>query len=74
MEPLYYPNFNAVLFRAIHQKYRSQDAFAKVVGCSQSSVSYIVLGEHSISDENKRCWADALDSTVEELFGEAVEV
>jgi len=70
---MYYENFNPFLFRAIRQKYRSQDEFARVVGKSQALISYIVNGERKLETAEKRRWAELLDRPVEELFGETVE-
>jgi len=66
---MYYENFNAILFKAIRQKYRSQDEFARAMGVSQAFVSYIVNGEQPLAEKRKLKWAAALDSSVEELFG-----
>jgi plasmid maintenance system antidote protein VapI len=58
------------LWRAIRKKFRTQYAFAAHIGVSTGWVSLIVNGVHKLDDKEKSRWAEALDSTVEELFGD----
>lgn len=61
---------NSILWKQIRVKFGTQYAFAAAVRVSSSTVSRVVNGSIELADDDKARWADALGTTVEELFGE----
>jgi len=54
----------------ILEKYQSQADFAISVGAHESLVSRIIRGRRRLDPEKQITWAEALNSTPRELFGQ----
>ena len=65
---------NRRLQRRIKEKYGTQDEFTAILNftpstsISQSMVSNVINRHRKLSDEEKKHWAEILDSPVDELF------
>lgn len=64
---------NYQLFIQIRENYKTQCRFAQYIGKSEAYVSLVIKGTYKfLSETEKQKWAEALDSTVEELFGQPI--
>lgn len=59
---------NIELKAAITAKYGTQKVFAKELGIGENRVSYIIQGRHTLSENEKARWAEALGVPAEILF------
>jgi len=64
------PKTNWKLKARIEDIFVLQGNFADFLQCSESLVSRVVRGRHSLLKSERRRWAQALRSDVETLFGE----
>lgn len=61
---------NRKLKAKIVEVFGTQADFSTIVDDDETIISRVVCGRRVLPDKKKKVWAEALDSTVEELFAD----